>query len=55
VKIDSFESPRYADFVQMISHRNIKNMVEKWYRKYLKKNGLKLLTKKPKMENEMFV
>ena len=55
VKIDSLDSPRCAYFVQMISHKNIKNMVEKWYSKYLKKFWLKLLTKKPKMENEMFV
>ena len=55
VKIDSFDSPRCADFVRMISHKNIKNMVEKWYSKNLNKFGLKLLTKKPKMENEMFV
>jgi hypothetical protein len=39
----------------MISHKNIKNIVEKWYSKYLNKFGLKLLTKKPKMENKMFV
>ena len=39
VKIDSFDSPRCADFVRMISHKNIKNMVEKWYSKYLKKSG----------------
>ena len=55
VKIDSVDSPRCADFVRMISHKNIKNMVEKWYSKYSNKFGLKLITKKPKMENEMFV
>ncbi len=55
VKIDSLDSPRCADFVRMIPHKNIKNMVEKGYSKYLIKFVLKLLMKKPKMENEMFV
>jgi ABC-type metal ion transport system substrate-binding protein len=40
VKIDSLDSPRCAKFVWMISHKNIKNMVEKWYSKYLNKFGL---------------
>ena len=55
MKIYSLDSPRCADFVQMISHKNMKNMVEKWYSKYQNKFGSKMLTKKPKMENEMFV
>ena len=31
VKIELFDTPRCAYFEPMISHKNIKNMVEKWY------------------------
>jgi hypothetical protein len=54
LKIDTFDSPRCTDFVQMISHNNIKNMVEKWYSKYLIKFGCKLLTKKPKQNGLLY-
>ncbi len=54
MKIDTFDSPRCADFVRMISHKNMKNMVEKCYGKYLIKFGRKLLTKKPKQKGLVY-